>query len=102
MHAHKPLGIKSAQSETELKSFNHPWAQAFAHVALEGTEKYEAGGNIFWVNPTMSPGEEMIRAGGLPSWGVVNAMADVFRLPEGASTPSGPVARGKRMMFSVV
>ena len=102
LHARPPLGIKTADSEAELLSFTAPWTQHSARTSLQSTEKYEAGGNIFWVNPFTSSGEEMICAGGLPSWGVVNAMADVFRLPEGASPPSaGPVAKGKRMMFSV-
>ena len=56
----QPLGIKLAQSETELLSFKTPWTQALANVALESTEKYEAGGNIFWINPIMSSGEETI------------------------------------------
>ena len=104
LHAHPPLGIKTPASETELLSFKAPWTQQSARTSLESTEKYEAGGNIFWINPFTSSDEEMICAGGVPSWEAVNAMADVFRLPEGASTPfcAGPVAKGKRMMFSVV
>ena len=42
-------------------------------------------------------------AGDLDSWAFVNSMADVFRKPGGASTPSnGTVAKEKRLSFSVV
>ena len=104
LHEHVPLAIRDAQgSDTELLSYKAPWSTELAAMSLRTTDKYEAGGNIFWINPFPASGDDEAVAGDLNSWAFVNSMADVFRDSGGASTPSkGTVAKEKRLTFTVV
>ena len=63
-------------------------------MALASTHMYEAGGNIFWINPFADSVDEQLCAGEGHSWELVHAMADVFQTGDegGASTPSGGMA----------
>ena len=73
-------------------------------AALAGTNLYEAGGNIFWLNPVIGSGDEQICAGEGQSWELVHDMADPFRLNDGAgaSTPcTGTLAKERRQRFTV-
>ena len=68
-------------------------------AALAGTNLYEAGGNIFWLNPVIGSGDEQICSGEGQSWELVHDMADPFRLNDGAgaSTPcTGTLAKERR------
>ena len=106
LNAHQPLPIKSASSDNDLLSYKAPWSQDLAAVALASTHMYEAGGNIFWINPFVDGADENICAGESQSWELVHAMADVFRLnddEQGASTPlAGTLAKERRLKFSVI
>ena len=73
-------------------------------AALAGTNLYEAGGNIFWLNPVIGSGDEQICSGEGQSWELAHAMADPFRLNDGAgaSTPcTGTLAKERRQRFTV-
>ena len=105
LHAHQPLAIKAASSDNDLLSYKAPWSKDIAAVALASTHLYEAGGNIFWINPFVDGTDENMCAGEGQSWEVVHTMADVFRVntSHGASTPmSDGLAKGRRLKFSVI
>ena len=98
LHKHLPLCIREGK-ETELLSFKAPWCPTLASTSLKTTDKYEAGGNIFWINPF--PADDAV-AGDNESWQLVNLMAEDFRVARGASTPSsGTLAKEKRLAFTV-
>jgi hypothetical protein len=105
LHMHQPLEIETAQSDNDLLSYKTPWTRSLTAVSLASTDMYEAGGNIFLVNPLVDGEDEKICAGEVNSWDHVNTMADVFRLggQEGASTPldGGLIAKCKRLKFTV-
>ena len=50
LHEHAPLCIGDTQG-SELKSYKAPWTSELASVALKTTDKYGAGGNVFWITP---------------------------------------------------
>ena len=97
-------------SDTELLSFKAPWNPELAAMSLRSTDKYEAGGNIFWIHPFPTNQDDEAVAGDLSSWAQVNSMADIFRSPAGAATSSGgastpsegTIAKEKRLKFSIV
>ena len=68
LHAHSPLEIQATSVGNDLMSFKHPWSKSDAVTALTGTNLYEAGGNIFWLNPVIGSGDEQICAGEGQSW----------------------------------
>jgi len=102
LHEHPPLSIKQG-TDMDLLSYKAPWNADLAATSLGSTNKYEAGGNIFWINPFPDSPEGETLAGDTNSWAHVTSMADALRAPGGASTPSGgTVAKEKRLTFSVV
>ncbi len=99
LHQHSPLEIKAASSEQELLSYKAPWQRTLAVVAFKSTGMYEASANLFWANPFPASDEETILAGDAPSWGNVNEMAELFRMPETAKP--GRLALDHRILFPV-
>ena len=102
LHAHPPLDIRASLSENGLLSYKAKWSKDQALMALTSTDMYEAGGNIFWINPFTSDATEKVCAGDCPSWETVTMMmAQVFRPTVGASTPDGKLAKSRRLRFTV-
>ena len=60
LHEHPPLDIRAALSENDLLSYMATWSHDHVHTALTSTDMYEAGGNIFWINPFTSDSTEAI------------------------------------------
>ena len=104
LHDQMPLNIKKAGSDQELLSYKAAWDQNTAAVSFDGTKRYEAGGNIFWLHPFCeSGGDEAKAAGETPSWAQVHEMANLFRLNGGnqdVEIRGGTVAKEKRMFFA--
>ena len=104
LHDHMPLNIKKAGGDQELLSYKAAWDQNTAAVSFDGTMRYEAGGNIFWLHPfCASDGDEAKAAGETPSWAQVHEMANLFRLNGGnqdVEIPQGTMAKEKRMFFT--
>ena len=86
--------------EVEQQIALEPWVES-ATVSFDGTNRYEAGGNIFWVNPFCASDEDAKAAGEVPSWPRVHEMADVFRVVDGdrSTKVAGTVAKEKRTRF---
>ena len=101
---HTPLLIREGK-DTDLVSYKHPWVQEMAAISLKSTDKYEAAGNLLWINPFPADSHDDILSGDNNSWELVHSMADAFRFSRGASTPlqnkSGTIAKEKRVMFPV-
>ena len=53
LHEHAPLGIKRAGGDQELLSYKAAWNLDTAAVSLEGTLRYEAGGEHFLDKPVL-------------------------------------------------
>ena len=102
LHQHAPLEIKSTALEKELVSYKAAWSEELATAAFNTSDRYEAGGNLFWANPFPAGKDDQVAAGEIPSWPCIAEMADMFRQPSGASSPGETVAKGKRIMFPVV
>ncbi len=105
LHEHAPLTIKKAVGDHDLLSYKAAWNSDTASVSFDGTGRYEAGGNIFWLHPFCATGgDEAKAAGETPSWAQVHDMANLFR-PSGGNQDNefeeGSVAKEKRMFFRV-
>ena len=90
LHDQAPLAIRACSDDTnELISYKHPWSAESAAVPLQSTGRYEAGGNIAWLNPFTTSQDAAQAAGPPPTWESVHLMADQFRVDQdaGASTP---------------
>ena len=104
LHEHPPLPIKKAANSDELLSYKEAWNSETASVSFDGTRRYEAGGNIFWLHPfCASGGDEAKAAGETPSWAQVHEMAAPFRRSGGNEdvelnvVKEGSVAKEKRI-----
>ena len=65
LHMHQPLEIKAAQSDNDLLSYKAPWTRSQAAMSLASIDMYEAGGNVFWINPFVDgEGEKILRRRG--------------------------------------
>ena len=102
LHEQPPLTIQAATDALrELISYKHPWTPEEAAQSLASTGRYEAGGNITWLNPFPTSTEAANSAGPAPTWESVHLMADQFRVSQDpASTQeTGRVAKEKRLLF---
>ena len=102
LHEQAPLQItKGTDARDELMSYKHPWTPEEAAQSLASTGRYEAGGNITWLNPFPTSTEAANSAGPAPTWESVHLMADQFRVSQDpASTQeTGRVAKEKRLLF---
>ena len=112
LHEQQPLTIRAATPAVrELMSYKHPWTPDEAAQSLALTGRYEAGGNIMWLNPfttvvnalagSLTCSEAANAAGPAPTWESVHRMADQFRVSQDpASTQEkGRVAKEKRLLF---
>ena len=103
LHGQEPLTIRAcggagSDDHTELMSYKHAWSADDAEVSLRGTGRYEAGGNLMWLNPFTTSKKHAEAAGPAPPWTTVHIMADMFRV-EKALEVKGKVAKEKRLWF---
>ena len=101
LHEQPPLSIQAAtDAQRELISYKHPWTPDEATQSLASTGRYEAGGNIMWLNPFPTSTDAASSAGPAPTWEAVHLMAEQFRISQDpASTQAGRVAKEKRLLF---
>ena len=113
LHEQQPLTIRAATPAVrELMSYKHPWTPDEAAQSLALTGRYEAGGNIMWLNPfttvvnalagSLTCSEAANAAGPAPTWESVHRMADQFRVsqdPASTRVETGRVAKEKRLLF---
>ena len=113
LHEQQPLTIRAATPAVrELMSYKHPWTPDEAAQSLASTGRYEAGGNIMWLNPfttvvnalagSLTCSEAANAAGPAPTWESVHRMADQFRVsqdPASTRVETGRVAKEKRLLF---
>ncbi len=82
LHQHAPLDIKQAVGEKEATGYKSPWNQESANMSLAGTGMYEAGASLMWLRVVALSEDEVLLAGGVPSW------ASVLEAEEQRFTPS--------------
>jgi hypothetical protein len=101
LHELGPLEIRESAGENDLLSYKAAWSAQQAELALNSTGLYEAGANLFWLNPFPVDATMAECAGATPAWSAIHAMSDVFRPPDlkAFAASAGSVARELRLLF---
>ena len=68
LHEHDALQIMEQPSGVDITSYKAAWNPAQAAAALRDNNLYEAGGNIWWLNPFPFDDTAAITAGDKPAW----------------------------------
>ena len=94
------------QADAEGSSYKAPWCQATARMSLNSTGRYEAGGNVMWLNVVPGSDEARVLAGSPASFEEIDELVSQFFVPslisgEATSTQPqrGEVRPWKRLIF---
>ncbi len=98
LHRHQPLDIKETVGEKEASGYKSPWNQQAAKYALTNTGMYEAGASLVWLKVLALSEEELLLAGGMPSWANV-LEAEEQRFKPSRCINARPDLLGDRLLF---
>ena len=69
------------KADAEGSSYKAPWCQATARMSLGSTGRYEAGGNVMWLNLVPQGDEARVLAGNPASFEELDEIVSQFFVP---------------------